>query len=776
MYNRISTYLIIILCLVSNISNSQKPQSGESEFDFFMNKGEVYFQNGDYLRAKNVFDYCAKMSHPLRAFALKKKETAINLYLLKETANRKFAEGNDFEERNILRQILAVNPLDKYSKDRLNTNQNESEKPVITFKPTTTNTQKPTPSKIVISKPNHENEEKIEMEKHLAEAKKAIKDGDTKRARTQLRILQIAGYKPNDIKNLVAVVNKIEEEGKPKPPPNGLDELKKQYNKLLTEAKRGFKQENYSLAKRKYLEAQKVGYGNKKAVDDKVNQIVIIERYLQDIQKIKNNSSLEEDLFSLYSKVLAKNSDANKLRKEYFDLIADKLSIVNTYDESGCLRKQKLVSKLQEIDKTRFEGNPDYSRVIKDCESCNYNKFAFSEKLIVADRTLQAGNYTLAIDFLNEAKSQLETIMCFKDAEKVKFNNDIDTKLTNINNLLANGKCRSESERIVVLLDSLIFNKQFEEVKEISAKIDTNCLLNPYKIKLKDVLKSSKWGLNDIARKKILDSADRSRKLSYNYDECSLILKAKLFCNTKSDSIDIDAKFKNGECNCVMYKQNCPEIRNGKMVICKDTSTKFKVLFEPTLGLSGWNKYDLSSYNDIKATNFNFVATTKIPNIGLRVNTYNYKKIIDFRYEFAYSSKNIEINSGANSSNQINLNQFKNQLDIKLHTLPKCPPNLRYFLFSGINTTIAKANLQKPIVEQQKLIDNIFNNTFWGGYSVGLGIEKSNHKPFLKGFSFEVYYSRNGIIYDKTQKLLKSPFKSDVLNSFVGVKVGIYIF
>ncbi len=294
MYNKLSTYLIIIFCLVSTISNSQKPQSGESEFDFFMKKAEAYFQKGDYLRAKNVFDYCAKMSHPLRIFALKKKETTINLYLLKETANRKFAEGDDFEERKILRQILAVNPLDKDSKDRLNANQNESEKPVIASKPTTTITPKPVPAKIVVSKPNQ-----VEMEKYLAEAKKAIKDGDIKRARNQIRILQTASYKPTEIKNIILVVNKIEDESKPKPPSNDLEELKKQFNILMTKAKGEFKGENYSLAKRKYIEAQKVGYGYRKAIDYKVNQIKIIESYLQDIQKIKNNSSLEEDLFSL---------------------------------------------------------------------------------------------------------------------------------------------------------------------------------------------------------------------------------------------------------------------------------------------------------------------------------------------------------------------------------------------------------------------------------------------------------------------------------------------
>jgi hypothetical protein len=771
MYNKLSTYLIVILCLVSNISNSQKPQSGESEFDFFMRKAELYFQKGDYLRAKNVFDYCAKMSHPLRVFALKKKETAINLYLFKETANRKFAEGDDFEERKILRQILAVNPLDKDSKDRLNANQNEAEKPIIASKPTTTSTPKPVPAKIVVSKPNQ-----VEMEKYLAEAKKAIKDGDIKRARNQLRTLQIDNYKPNDIKNLIVVVNKIEDEGKLKQPPNGLDELKKQYNELLTEAKRRFKQENYSLAKRKYIEAQKVGYGYRKAIDDKVNQIKIIESYLQDIQKIKNNSSLEEELFSLYSKVLAKNSDANKLRKEYFDLIADKLSIVNTYDETGCLRKQRLVSKLQEIDKTRFEGNPDYSKVIKDCESCNYNKLAFSEKLIVVDRTLRAGNYRLATDFLNEAKSQLESIMCFKDAEKVKFNNDIDTKLTNINNLIANDKCRSESERIVTLLDSLIFNKQFEEVKELSTKVDTSCLLNPYKIKLRDALKSSKWGLNDIERRILLDSADRSRKLNYNYDECNLILKAKLFCNTKSDSIDIDAKFKNGECNCVMYKRDCLEIRKGNVVVCADSSKKFNVLFEAIIGIGVFNNFDLESYNIINLTNSNLSIIPQLPLIGFRVNTYNYRKIFDFRYEFNYSSNDISIKRNTINTNQLNLKQFRNQFDIKLHTLPKCPTKLRYYVFSGINVTFSNTNILKQITEDIKLNNNLFDNKLWGGYSVGLGIEKSNHKRLIKGFSLELFYSRNGIFYDRSKKLFINPTQSLATQNFVGTKLGLFIF
>ena len=406
MYNKRSTYLIIILCLVSNISNSQKPKNGESEFDFFMNKAEVCFQKGDYLGAKNGFEFCAKMPHPQRSLALKKKEVAINLYLLQKAAERKYAEGDDFEERKILHQILVVNPSDKYSKNRLNANQNESEKPIIAVKPTTPLiTTKPIPPKI-LPKPNAENDEKTALERHLAEARKAIKEGDTKKANIQLSILQRAGYKPNEIKRLSVVVKGMIDEGKLKPPMQlgDLEELKKQYNKLIVEAQMEFKKENYGLATKKYIDAKKINYGNKKAVNVALNQITIIEGYLKDIEKIENNSSLEEQLFGLYSKVLVKNQDATKLRNEYFDLVASKLSVVNTYDESGCLRKQKLVYKLQEIDKKKFEGNPDYSKVIKDCESCNYNKLAFNEKLIIAYRTLQAGNYTLLLSSLMKQK------------------------------------------------------------------------------------------------------------------------------------------------------------------------------------------------------------------------------------------------------------------------------------------------------------------------------------------------------------------------------------
>jgi hypothetical protein len=64
----------------------------------------------------------------------------------------------------------------------------------------------------------------------------------------------------------------------------------------------------------------------------------------------------------------------------------------------------------------------------------------------------------------------------------------------------------------------------------------------------------------------------------------------------------------------------------------------------------------------------------------------------------------------------------------------------------------------------------------WGGYSVGLGIEKSNHKRFIKGFSLELFCSRDGVFYERSKKLFINPTQSLATQNFVGTKLGLFIF
>jgi hypothetical protein len=55
-------------------------------------------------------------------------------------------------------------------------------------------------------------------------------------------------------------------------------------------------------------------------------------------------------------------------------------------------------------------------------------------------------------------------------------------------------------------------------------------------------------------------------------------------------------------------------------------------------------------------------------------------------------------------------------------------------------------------------------------------MEKSNHKRFVKGFSLKLFYSRNGIFYDRSKKIFINPTQNLVTQNFVGIKLGLFIF
>jgi len=55
-------------------------------------------------------------------------------------------------------------------------------------------------------------------------------------------------------------------------------------------------------------------------------------------------------------------------------------------------------------------------------------------------------------------------------------------------------------------------------------------------------------------------------------------------------------------------------------------------------------------------------------------------------------------------------------------------------------------------------------------------MEKSNHKRFVKGFSLELFYSRNSVFYDGSKKLIINPTQSLATQNFVGIKLGLFIF
>jgi tetratricopeptide (TPR) repeat protein len=743
-------YLITILVLscltISHPMYSQK-KSNESNFDYFMNKGEEYFKHGDYFRAKNCFAFCVKMHHPNIAIALKRKEIAITLFLIKTTADRKQKEGDEYEASKLYRQILETNPDDDVAKSviKIRESQKTTTPPVVVAIVKTT----------------------TQPSSNSSTTKKAL-------------IIEIE--KPKE----VSVTT--------------LDLCKAKSDSLLKIANNQYGKDRFRSASKNYKEAKKLGCNlNSRWIDDAIyycKRTIDLVEDISDSEKNNDESSVKRVLnnYDLLTRKFAPKSV--NFKNDYYDYIKIR------FDRNPCnIRNTFYPSKMKSLNEKRFNKDNieqilteclkiDTSNGIvakqnvkvKNCETESYQISSMKEEIKESKRNIEEGQYSQAKKRLDEAQKKLKIVIsCMSPKDSTELPIKIQDLLNDISVKEKISECTFKAKKSLSQSDSLYSNgncyKSYSILNSITSsclsKVDSNfysTLYSRVKCCINDSLYVQYMNAN---RRMYLDSAKLDYEIRNGNDVCSFLKKAISFTCSLADSVDLEKQYQ--ECRCKNFKENCPQPIIPIAVIdtissdCPDKLTKFKIRLQPFL-LGASYKYISYESGDSYETNI-----SNSIGFGANINFMSYKKIADFRMGFSIENAQYIISDTKLTFPPTgdNMKILSGNLEIKLHTLPKCPSNNRYYISPGIQFHSFTANAKTV-----KLIDytnNTFNDKIMGGYTVSIGFEKAGSGSKI-GYFIELYYKQAGTVYSKEQNSFQNIFESKGTLQTIGFKVGLLLF
>lgn len=741
---RSTTVIFILLSLLSFSVISQKQKqtpkvSEKSDFDLFMEKADNYYKAGDYFRAKNMYDYCSKMNHYNVKEALRKKEMAINLLILRYSVKQKLNQGNNFDAQKIAYKILELNKDDSFAKNELkNLSTNENK----------TNT--------IATKSSKDKSSQNSLDKYNTYLpKKNISRADEQDTGAELEI--------------------IKEKSK---------EEQKLFESHFANGVRYLNDCNFKLAHQQFGLALKL---RPNAPKTKLNyySAKTLLGHIEDVEKYKNNPvGKYEIIYSIYDKVLNLAPKCSKIRNDYFDFVAKQIQ--NKTDKSSCNQLETTINKLRYIDNKRLSNETYLTNLLQNCHLqdtlCGYRLQFVRKRINDAKKLTESGIYDNSDDILNESLDELKSLNCGSQSEQ--FEKEVN-KILSINQQKKQvRKCFDTQQNIIAKSDSLS-DKDCKTAFEILSKIDTSCLDTKTKNTLFVKQKNARYCYRNQLMRAFEDSAARSRGLGYKLDEKLLLLKKEKLLlefalensETHSDSLRIYNQLNINDCK----QQNngeCPS--DVSKIICKDSSLVsllgigvyigFNINNVPYLGIST----DLL-LNGRKETPFignNFF-------IGIKLQKYNFKKWFDasisLNYtnnKYTFSSLVIDNQTYNNSSTPLTVssNKILIQNDLKYHLKNICPNKTRFYLNSGFIIGVEKSSLVSDFLTKTDIENRLNNMTV--GYSLALGIDS----PLSKAWNVEIFYNRFGSFYNFTQKQVTNPL--DKLNtvysqSYIGCKVGV---
>lgn len=740
--------LILSLIFFEAISQNQKPSKSFFESDF--QKGVTAFNGGDYLKAKRYFSNCEANSpkHPKIKEAQKFKEKSMNALEQQYSINLSLKNGDVFNAQKIAFRLLETNPNDVLANNTVK-NIEKPYSPLIVVLPPVVAVVKPT-----TSPPSN--------------------SSTTKKA----DIIDKEKVKETSITTL--------------------DLCKAKSDSLLKIANNQYGRDRFRSASKNYKEAKKLGCNlNIRWIDDAIyyckRSIELIED-ISDSEKNNDESSIKRVLnnYNLLTRKFAPKSV--NFKNDYYDYIKIR------FDRNPCnIQNTFYPSKMKSLNEKRFNKDnieqifaeclethtsnaiiAKQNVKVKNCETESYQISSMKEEIKESKRNIEEGQYSQAKKRLDEAQKKLKIVIsCMSKKDSTDLPMTIQDLLNDIIAKEKVAECTSKSKIALNLSDSLYSNRNCYESYSILNSINTSCLSkvdsNFYSIlysRVKCCINDSLYVLHmNENRRMYLDSAKLGYEIRNGNDVCSFLKKATSFTCSLADSIDLEKQYK--ECRCKNFKENCPPpmipVVNIISSDCPDKLTKFKIRLQPFL-LGTSYKYTSFENEDSYETNLSNTI-----GFGANINFMSYKKIADFRTGFSFENVQYIINDTKQSFPPTgdNMKILSGNLEIKLHTLPKCPSNNRYYISPGIQFHSFTASAKTV-----KLIDytnKAFNDKIMGGYSLSIGFEKAGSSSKI-GYFVELFYKQAGTIYSKEQNIFQNLFESKGTLQTLGFKVGFLLF
>lgn len=741
--------LILSLIFFDAISQNQKPSKSFFESDF--QKGVKAFNEGDYFKAKRYFSNCEANSpkHPKIKEAQKFKEKSMNAFEQQRSIVLSLKNGDSFNAQKIAFKLLETNPNDVLANNTVK-NIGKPYSPVIAVPP---------PVVVVVVKPPTPSPSNASI------------------------------TKKTDIK---------EEKKSKETSVTTLDLCKAKSDSLLKIANNQYGKDRFRSASKNYKEAKKLGCNlNSRWIDDAIYYCKRTIDLVEDISESERNSdesSIKRVLndYELLTRKFAPKS--LNFKNDYYDYLKIR------FDKNPCSNRNTFyTSKMKSLNEKRFNKDnieqilvncmkTDSSNAVmtkqnvkvKNCETESRQISSMKDEITESKRNIEEGLYSQAKKRLDEVQNKLKIVIsCMSKKDSTDLPMTIQDLLNDIVAKEKVAECTSKSKIALNLSDSLYNNRNCYKSYSILNSINTSCLSkvdsNFYSIlysRVKCCINDSLYVLHMNANKRMyLDSAKLGYEIRNGNDVCSFLKKAISFTCSLVDSIDLEKQYR--ECRCKNFKENCPPpiipVVNKISSDCPDKLTKFKIRLQPfLLGTS----YKYTSYESEDSYETNLGNTI---GFGANINFMSYKKIVDFRMGFSFENAQYIINDAKLSFPPTgdNMKIFSGNLEIKLHTLPKCPSNNRYYISPGIQFHSFAANAKTV-----KLVDytnKAFNDKIMGGYSLSIGFEKAGSSS-KTGYFVELFYKQAGTIYSKEQNSFQNLFESKGTLRTLGFKVGLLLF
>jgi tetratricopeptide (TPR) repeat protein len=736
-----STILLITLVLNTFLGFSQRIKSTnennlKSEFQLFFDKADAYFKAGDYFRAKNVYDYCSKMTHPRAKDALKKKDISVSLWIEKATALRKYNNGETLEAQKILERIVQLNPYDKVSNNLLaDTNIR------LTIERVSANNLKNSTSEKLL--PSNSNPGIIKIDKQGTLQKAAIQKRD---------------------------INTVAEEYAEEQRKKKLLEQKKykEFVDYYTKGVQGLNACNYKASFKYFEKAHKL---YPKAVKTKrfYNIFELLENQRNRLDELLINPKNNLDLISsTYEQIIRINRDIELIQVgssckgvslEYANFLKRQLPL--KADKYNCGQITKITNKIREVSEAGY-NEKIVQDLIKACENnpCDNVLYALNQRLASVNGIIYNGNNNqakTALDglFVEIMKSQgscedIDYSLVLEKAEKLKNKIDLAIK---------NAECNENQKKNFELAIQLFDNKQYEKSLIQLEKIDTSCVDVFFKNTLKRQEKSIAFAImkvyEDSAKIAIVKKEFVNAKSIYNM--------ALTYSRSKADSLRVIKEFNLADCLSKNKNSNkCYGISISKCDTVSFNSIRLNFgligkslnneIFRPSLFIG-------SQSNKATATSQYFIGLTYLKS--------NYAKAIDHGVTLNYFS---EQTFEFIIPNQSSLYSFQNSsvgigYEQKYHKKGVCLDKLRMYGKLGFlvnyNIISDKNSISSSIYKQ---IQTNFAKSIGTTFVPGFGFEVPN-----KNVSLEFFLFRSAVL-KSTNGEIQYPWNSNFVNGGLGIK------
>jgi tetratricopeptide (TPR) repeat protein len=754
--NRYAVVLGLFLFL-SNLSFSQQKSKDiyQSEFDKYFLLAQKAFDNSDYFRAKNLYDYCSKMIHPKSKEALKKKDFSVTLWIENATANRKLKEGNIFEAQKILNKILAFNPNDKTARrDLLALNNNE--RIYENFKR----------HKEIPNLAQNSVKKSSSGSSSLPSSLKPKIASTEKQSKTQT----LAVLPPRNDNAVTDEFAKGERERI-----NKVEREKKEFIEFYTKGIIQLGNCNYKESLKFFTKAHRLKPNAFKTKRFYYSLLVLETKDIELNKLLINSKNYFEYICNTFEQIIKINKDLEAIQSgsscknvglEYATFLKNQLPL--NADKYNCDKIISITNKIETLSDTVFKESV-IQNLIKSCVAknnpCQNTILVFNQKLYNVNAKYNTADYRQAQEAIQTLINEIE--ISKNDCKDIDFGSVSENAISlreRIDLGIKNFECNETQKKNFEIVNDLFDKNQIEKTIDLLDKLDTTCVDNFFKNTIKRQRKLIEYSLNAQLLRTFEDSAKLSHS-SKEYSQARTLYNAALqYSRTKSDSARIEKGF--WKADCLSKNKNpkrCMESPpQGKCDTMSFNSMRLNfgriggssnhVLFRPTLFIDGERIDAMASPQFF---------------IGLTYLKTNYAKIIDHGVSLNYfSNQTIDFNR----QNQSSLFSFQSSsvafgYEQKYHRRGFCLNKPRVYGKLGLLVNYNFVEYKNPINSSTyQFITSNYSKSIGTTFMPGFGFEIPNKNVSLEFFAFRMARLKSPL------SEIQYPWSSNFVNGGLGIK------